>query len=90
MKCKQIWDGKKWQEVELCENACRNTDINYGNGIGVIQCYDNPVEFCVNIYYKNCVGDEFDQDIVKICGECLKELKKSAQKRDHRLESRKI
>jgi len=87
---KQIWNGRDWIKAELCENAVRNTDVNYGRGIGITQCYDNAAEFSVTIHYTNCIGDEFDQDSVKLCAGCLRTLKKSVRKNGYRLESNRI
>jgi len=90
MKYKQVWNGRDWIRVELCENAVRNTDINYGHGIGVYQCYDNPSKFSVTIHYTNCMGDEFDQDTMRLCEECLQVLRKSARRNGYRIESARI
>jgi hypothetical protein len=89
---KEIWDekNKMWVKKSLCQNAVRNVEVNYGRGIGIPQCYDNIQEYEVTIYYKNCLGDEFDQNTVYLCRECLSELEKSARKWGHSLKYRKI
>ena len=83
---KQIWNGRTWVRVPLCDNASSNTEVNLGRGIGVTpQCYDNKQEYKVIIHYS-----EFERGITYLCGECLKRLRKSARKYGYKVEWRKI
>jgi hypothetical protein len=82
---KQIWDGSNWVGVDMCENARRNTDVNYGHGIGVLQCYDEPAEFEVTVDY----GYEKSPPM-KLCGKCLANLKKSAHRNGYKVKSTRL
>ena len=35
MKTTIRWNGTDWKEYPLCENAVKNTDVNFGQGIGI-------------------------------------------------------
>ena len=90
MKTAERWNGKDWEKYQLCENAVKNTDVNYGHGIGIPQCYDGEQEYSATISYVNAIGDVFDEDTVKLCSKCLAELKKSVRKRGYKLTYHKI
>ena len=76
----QHWDGSNWVEEEMCENAARNTDVNCGGGIGVLQCYNAPAEFSAIVDY----GYE-KSPAMKLCGKCLAALKKSVRRNGYKL-----
>ena len=80
-----VWTGDRWERKQLCDNAATNTAINYGRGIGVSQCYDGLAEYDVTVYYHG-----FESDSFYLCGECLKELKKSRRKHGYKIRSKKI
>ncbi len=82
---KPIWDGSNWVDHEMCENAARNTDVNYGHGIGVLQCYDEPAEFSVIVDY----GYEKSPEM-KVCGKCLANLKKNARRHGYHIKSTRL
>lgn len=90
MNTGERWNGREWEKYPLCQNAVRNTDINYGRGIGVPQCYNNEQEYSVTIYYSDAIGQVAEEDTVKLCKQCLAELKKSARKQGYKLTYRKI
>ena len=79
---KKIWNGSDWVSVPMCENGARNTDVNYGRGVGVLQCYDEAAEFTAIVDY----GYEKSPPM-KLCGECLKNLKKSSRRNGYKLKS---
>ena len=81
----QYWDGSNWVEQPMCENAVRNTDVNYGHGIGVLQCYNEPAEFSAEVDY----GYETSGKM-KLCGKCLAALKKSCRKQGYKIKSERI
>lgn len=83
---KQIWNGSNWVGVPMCENGARNTDVNYGRGIGgVLQCYDNAAEFEAIVDY----GYEKSPPM-KLCGKCLSALKKSSRRNHYKLKSTRL
>lgn len=82
---KSIWRGRKWEKVDMCENGARNNDINFGRGIGVLQCYDNPVTTKATVFYH-----ENESDSMNLCDECIKNLKKSARKNGYRVKTERI
>lgn len=82
---KQVWNGKNWVRVALCQNAHRNTDVNYGRGIGVVQCYDNTQEVIATVTYNNS-----EQSVFKLCKDCLAQLKKSARRNGYTIKSQKL
>ena len=85
MKTKRVWNGSYWVEVELCHNAVCNTDVNYGQGIGILQCYDEIPAFSVIVDY----GYEKSEQM-KLCGQCLANLKKSVRRNGYKLTSQRI
>ena len=82
---KEEWDGTKWVEREMCQNAARNNDVNYGRGIGVLQCYNEAAEFSATVDY----GYETSGEIL-LCGKCLANLKKSVRRNGYKLTSTRL
>jgi hypothetical protein len=82
---KKIWNGSDWVGVPMCENGARNTDVNYGHGIGVPQCYDEAAEFEAIVDY----GYEKSPPM-KLCPKCLSNLKKSARRHGYKLKSTRL
>lgn len=76
---KQEWKGKTWERVRLCDNAIRNTSVNFGRGIGVVQCYDNPAKRTVTVYYDK-YQEASNNDTLSLCDECRKALVGSARR----------
>jgi len=85
MKTTIRWNGTDWKEYPLCENAVKNTDVNFGQGIGIPQCYDGIQKFSATIFYVNTIGDVVEENTVKICRKCLERLKKSVRKQGYKL-----
>ena len=81
----QHWDGSNWAERDMCENAAHNTDVNYGHGIGVTQCYNEPAEFSAAVDYGYETSGE-----MKLCPKCLAALKKSVRKNGYKLTSTRL
>ena len=79
---KLVWKNGNWEKVEVCENGARNNDINYGRGIGVLQCYDNPAVVRATVIY-----NYNESDSMNLCDECLKNLKKSARKNHYKIKT---
>jgi len=54
---------------KLCDNAV----MSHNNYIGIPKCYNSPQQYEVIIKYANCIGDEYEQEVLYLCEECLKE-----------------
>jgi len=88
---KLVWNGKDWMRVPLCDNAYRNTEVNFGHGVGLSpQCYDNEQKWEVTIGYVNCIGDVFEQDTLYLCDECAKLARKAARRDGYKFKSRRL
>ena len=82
---KQVWDGCDWVKSPMCENAARNTDVNYGRGIGIQQCYDEAAQFTATVDYSYAESDQ-----MKLCSSCLAALKKSCRRNGYKLKSTRL
>jgi len=82
---KQICNHSNWVSVPMCENAARNNDVNYGHGVGVLQCYDEAAEFEAVVDY----GYEKSEPM-KLCRQCLANLKKSSRKHAYKVKSERL
>jgi len=82
---KEEWNGKAWARLPLCDNAVRNTSVNFGRGIGVTpQCYDNPAKRTVTVYYDK-YQEASNSDTMSLCEECRKGLIKSARRHGYKV-----